>query len=221
MCGRLTQDIDGEDLTDLYGLDESGIATAPKRRWNGCPTQEFAICRLGQDRTPSLAIHRWGLIPPWARDPKIGPRLINARAETVDSKPSFRAAFARRRCLVPTNGWFEWQKTGAGKQPWWISMGGGPFSFAGLWEVWNRGQGPVSSFTILTCPAAGSMRWLHHRQPVIVPRSKYPDWLAPSAPAADLLAMAQNPLDGPFEFRRVSRRVNNARNDSPDVLAAV
>lgn len=221
MCGRLTQDVDGDDLADLYGLDEDQLLALPRQRWNGCPTQDFAICRLGPDQRQAIGIHRWGLVPSWARDLKIGPRLINARAETVDSKPSFRAAFARRRCLIPANGWFEWRRTGTGKQPWWISMQESPFSFAGLWEVWDRGLGSVPTFTILTCPAARSMEWLHHRQPVIVPRSEYQAWLSPSSEPRELLNMVRAPEEGPFEFRRVDRRVNSPKNDSLDLLDPV
>ena len=169
MCGRFTQDLDEEELIDLYDLDSAEPRQALRSRWNGAPTQEFALCRMDHTGRRVLAQHRWGLVPPWARDPKIGARLINARSESADSKPSFRSAFRRRRCLIPANGWFEWRAAAGVKQPWWISLEGGPFSFAGLWEAWDKGGGPMYSFTILTCPATESLKAIHDRQPSIIP----------------------------------------------------
>ena len=104
MCGRFTQDLDEEELVDLYDLDVAESQQTLRSRWNGAPTQEFAICRMDHSGRRVLARHRWGLVPPWARDPKIGSKLINARSESADTKPSFRAAFRRRRCLIPANG---------------------------------------------------------------------------------------------------------------------
>ena len=219
MCGRFTQDVDEDDLIDLYELNSNHAqAGVVRSRWNGAPTQHFAVCRADSSGCRLLALHRWGLVPAWARDLKIGARLINARSETVNSKPSFRSAFRRRRCLVPANGWFEWQRTASGKQPWWISFGGEPFSFAGLWETWDRGEGPVHSFTVLTCPATASLRWLHHRQPSIIPCERYGEWLDPSAPNTGLLALARTPSSGPFDCRRVGTAVNSPRNDYPEIL---
>lgn len=221
MCGRFTQDVESDDLVELYQLDSSQPQAELRRRWNGAPTQSFAVCRADAYGQRGLAVQRWGLIPAWSRDAKIGARLINARSETVDSKPAFRTAFRRRRCLVPANGWFEWHNDGTRKQPWWISLGEELFSFAGLWESWDRGDGRVDSFTVLTCPAAESMQWLHHRQPAIIPRYRYGEWLDPVAPMQSLLELVQTPLPGPFDCRKVSTAVNNARNDFPDLLTAV
>ncbi len=221
MCGRFTQDLDDDDLDDLYELNSRPAAAELKSRWNGAPTQEFALCRTGPSGHRELAAHRWGLIPSWARDPKIGARLINARSESVDSKPSFRNAYRHRRCLVPANGWFEWQRIGAAKQPWWISVGGEPFSFAGLWEVWNKGAGPVWSFTILTCPATEALSEIHHRQPAIIPRDRYEEWVGAGPPHPRLLDLVRTPRAGPFDCRRVSTDVNNPRNDHPDILRAI
>ena len=221
MCGRFTQDIDGDDLVDLYELDSLSPQVQVRKRWNGAPTQVFAVCKAAMDGQPELAAQRWGLVPAWARDVKIGARLINARSETVDSKPAFRNAFRKRRCLVPANGWFEWQAGGSRKQPWWISRGGEPFSFAGLWETWDRGDGRIDSFTVLTCRAGSTMQWLHHRQPAMIPRDRYREWLDPAARAPDLLELVRTPLPGPFDCRKVGLEVNNARNDFPELLAAV
>ena len=221
MCGRFTQDVDEDDLVDLYDLDAGREIATVRSRWNGAPTQSFAVCRADSSGGRALGSHRWGLVPAWARDLKIGARLINARSETVDSKPAFRTAFRHRRCLVPATGWFEWQKSASGKQPWWISFGGEPFSFAGLWEIWDRGDGPVHSFTILTCPSSPSLRWLHARQPAIVPRTRYGEWLDPASRHPPLLEMARTPHAGPFDRRRVSKAVNYVRNDSPGILRPV
>ena len=221
MCGRFTQDLDEEELIDLYDLDSAEPQLALRRRWNGAPTQDFALCRMDHAGRRVLAQHRWGLIPPWARDPKIGARLINARSESADSKPSFRAAFRRRRCLIPANGWFEWQAATSVKQPWWISLGGGPFSFAGLWEAWDKGGGPMYSFSILTCPATESLKAIHDRQPSIIPPDRYEEWLDPGAQVPRLLELARASHPGPFDCRQVSREVNNPRNDYPEILGAV
>ena len=218
MCGRFTQDFDEDDLINLYELNEIRGSVELRKRWNGAPTQSFALCRADAAGQREIALHRWGLVPAWARDIKIGARLVNARAETANSKPAFRTAFRRRRCLVPASGWFEWQRVGAGKQPWWISFGDEPFSFGGLWETWDRGQGPVHSFTVLTCPSSERLQWLHHRQPAIIPRDRYAEWLDPGARGPSLIELARTPHPGPFDFRRVSTMVNSPRNDSPDIL---
>ena len=218
MCGRFTQDLDEEELVDLYDLDMAEPLEALRSRWNGAPTQVFGLCRMDHSGRQVLAQHRWGLIPAWARDPKIGSRLINARSESAHSKPSFRAAFRRRRCLIPANGWFEWQADGDAKQPWWISLRDGPFSFGGLWEAWDKGGGPVFSFTILTCPATESLQTIHDRQPSIIPPARYEEWLDPGTQGPRLLELAQASYPGPFDCRRVSREVNNPRNDYPEIL---
>lgn len=221
MCGRFTQDLEDEDLAGLYDLNEVDAAQARKSRWNGCPTQEFVLCRAGPDGERVLALHRWGLVPAWARDPKIGARLINARSESVDSKPSFRSAFRKRRCLIPANGWFEWKAAASGKRPWWIALEGGPFSFAGLWESWDRGGGPLATFTVLTCPASDPLRGIHDRQPAIIPRESYSEWLDPGAPPDRLLDLARASHSGPFESWEVGLAVNSTRNDRPDLLEPV
>lgn len=221
MCGRFTQDVDEDDLIDLYELNADAERVGVRSRWNGAPTQNFAVCRTDSKGERSLALHRWGLVPSWARDTKIGARLINARSETANTKPSFRSAFRHRRCLVPATGWFEWQRAASGKQPWWVSFRGETFSFAGLWETWDRGGGAVHSFTVLTCPASEPLRWLHHRQPAIIPRQRYSEWLDPLASNSALLTLAQNPCTGPFDCRRVSTVVNSSKNDYPEILRPV
>ena len=141
MCGRFTQKLTWRELHDLYRLLLDAPPDNLRPRWNGAPTQDFAVCRLGQGGARRIARLRWGLVPFWAKDLKIGARLINARAETVHEKPAFRSAFKSRRCLIPADGWFEWQRSGAGKQPHFLSLAdGSPLSFAGLWERWTKGD---------------------------------------------------------------------------------
>ena len=221
MCGRFTQVVKVSELAAMYGAAVAVPDVELPARWNGAPTRAFLVCRLESAGRRALALQRWGLVPSWARDRAIGNRLINARSETVAGKPAFRAAFRRRRCLVPANGWFEWQRSG-GKVPYWISLSGDrPFSFAGLWEVWGEGESRMESFTILTCPAGAALEGVHIRQPAIVAPEVYADWLSPDTPAARLLGLVQAPHAGPFELRRVSPLANSPRNDAPEILRAV
>ena len=215
MCGRFTQVVKARELAALYGPAVTIPDTAWAERWNGAPTQAFLVCRLDAARRRVLSLQRWGLVPSWARDRAIGNLLINARAETVHEKPAFRAAFWRRRCLVPANGWFEWRRMPAGKAPYWISLAGGcPFSLAGLWEAWGEGESRMESFTILTCPAGEALSPVHARQPAVVAPEEYGAWLGGETPASRV----QAPHPGPFELRRVGALVNSARNNVPEVL---
>ena len=219
MCGRFTQKLTWSELHRLYRLLLDAPPDNMRPRWNGAPTQDFAVCRLGGDRARRIARLRWGLIPFWAKDLRIGARLINARAETAHEKPAFRSAFKSRRCLVPADGWFEWQRTGDGKAPHYLaSADGSPLSFAGLWERWTKGDEPIESFTILTTEAAPALATIHPRQPAIIDPQRFDDWLSPDTPTDALLELAQAPHPGPYAVRPVSDKVNNARNDSPDVL---
>ena len=183
------------------------------------PGQDFTACRVDEDGTRAIALLRWGLVPSWARDARAGTRLINARAETVHNKPSFRAAFRSRRCLLPADGWFEWQQTGRGKQPYYLTLAdGSPLSFAALWERWDPGGVCLETFTLITTVASPGLADIHHRQPAIIDSRWFSEWLDPRAPLPALLEMMREPYDGPFERRAVSTRVNSVRNDDPDVL---
>ena len=219
MCGRFTQKLTWREIHDLYGLLTNAPPDNMRPRWNGAPTQDFAACRVNGEGARSVSRLRWGLIPFWAKDAKIGSRLINARAETVDSKPAFRAAFKSRRCLVPADGWFEWVKEGGAKSPRFLSMADGSIaSFAALWERWEGEGDAVESFTIITTEAAPGIAQVHSRQPAIVDPSRFEDWLAPNAPKEALLDIVRPPHPGPYEVRTVSLLVNNVRNDGPGVL---
>ena len=158
-------------------------------------------------------------MPSWAKDSKIGVRLINARAETVHTKPSYRAAFRSRRCLVPANGWFEWQRTGNGKQPYCLAhAGGSQLSFAALWERWDKGGESIETFTIITTKASPGLADIHHRQPSIIDPARFDEWLDPTSPPMRLLELVREPRAGSYEKRAVSTRINSIRNDDPDIL---
>lgn len=222
MCGRFTQQMTWQQLHHLYSL--SGQAPQPnlRARYNGAPTQDFAVCRLDETGGRTMARLRWGLVPSWAKDIRMGARLINARAETVHFKPSFSAAFRFRRCLVPANGWFEWKRAGCAREPWFVTLAeGSPLSFAALWERWNKAEEPVESFTIITTAATPDLAGIHERQPAIIPPGRFDQWLDPASPLPQLLDLVRQPCAGPFEPRAVSTRVNRVANDDPDLLAPI
>ena len=222
MCGRFTQKMTWREIRTLYRVPDRATPMNLRPRYNGCPTQDFATCRLDESGTRTIAKLRWGLVPTWAKDAKMGSRLINARAETVHEKPAFRAAFRRRRCLVPADGWLEWRKEGSAKQPYFItSATREALSFAALWERWERDGEPIESFTILTTGASPALADVHHRQPAIIGAGDFEEWLDPGTGTERLLALARCAHDGPFDRWPVSRRVNNARNDEPDLLQAL
>ena len=155
MCGRFTQQLPTEEICDLYSVRGTPLGPHQRARYNGAPGQDFIACRVDEDGDRAIALLRWGLVPSWARDATIANRLINARSESVHNKPSFRAAFRSRRCLIPADGWFEWRQTGRGKQPFFLTPAdGSPLSFAALWEHWDPGGGPLETFTIDSRPSS-------------------------------------------------------------------
>ena len=218
MCGRITQDLNLEKLFEIYRLSPAAAALNLAPRYNGCPTQDFVVCRkAGGERR--LAKLRWGLVPAWSKDLGMGARMINARAETVHEKPAFRTALRHRRCVVPVNGWFEWRREDGEKQPYFIRpAGGGVISLAGLWERWEKGSEPVETFTVLTTGASPALADVHHRQPAIVEPDDLDGWLEPATAPVRLLEIAGTSSPGPFEHWAVGREVNHARNDSPELL---
>jgi putative SOS response-associated peptidase YedK len=218
MCGRYALYTPAEAMVRLFGLSS---AADIEPRYNVAPTQPVAVVRADPSNRRRLDLLRWGLVPFWASDLAIGNRMINARGETVAEKPAFRQAYRKRRCLIPADGFYEWQKTSTGKQPWFISPErGGPLAFAGLWERWDdRGRAePVETCTIITTAANAALAPVHDRMPVILPEQAWTLWLdsATDAPAlADLLAPAPEDL---LSRRPVSRRVNTPANDGPELL---
>ena len=218
MCGRITQDLNLKTLFETYRISSAAPALNLAPRYNGCPTQDFVVCRKagGERRVAKL---RWGLVPAWSKDLKMGARMINARAETVHEKPAFRTALRHRRCVIPVNGWFEWRREDGEKQPYFIRLaGGGVISLAGLWERWEKGSEPVETFTVLTTVASPPLADLHHRQPAIVEPDDLDGWLDPATPPVRLLEMARTSSTGPFEHWAVGKEVNHVRNDSPELL---
>src|SRR5262245_16984120 len=195
MCGRFTQTAKGPVLADLFQL-AGPVDVEP--RYNIAPTQQAAAVRVSPETgRRELGALRWGLVPSWAKDPKVAAKHINARSETVADKPSYRAAFRKRRCLVPADGYYEWQKLGARKkQPYYIRLRDeAPFGFAGLWESWEGEDGElIESFTILTTAANELVRPLHERMPVIVSPTDFALWLDPAEQKPELV----QPLLAPY-----------------------
>ena len=220
MCGRYTLRTPVETLAEEFGI--TGPLPEVPTRFNVAPTQEVAAV-LEEDEQRKLEMLRWGLIPSWADDPAIGNRMINARSETAAQKPSFRSAFRKRRCLVLADGFYEWQKTASGKQPYYIRMGdGSPFAFAGLWESWGKYGEEVRSCTILTTEANGLVGEIHHRMPVILPAEEYDLWLAPDMREAEPLLDLLRPYpDDVMEAYSVSRFVNSPSNDSEQCVESL
>jgi putative SOS response-associated peptidase YedK len=222
MCGRFSQFHSWEEVHAYLNI--FGPPRNLPMRYNIAPTQNAAVVRYGgtgggQGR--SLSFLRWGFIPSWAKDSSMAARMINARGETVAEKPSFRGAFAKRRCLVPADGFYEWRGEKGAKQPYRIlGPARGLFAFAGLWERWDKGaEGPVESFTILTTAANAKLAGVHARMPVILDPADFAAWLSPELAANDALALLRPAPDDAVDFYPVSTHVNNARNDDPRCIA--
>ena len=213
MCGRYTLASQTERLAEEFGVDASSIELAPN--YNVAPTQKVAAV-LEEGRQRRLEVLRWGLIPPWADDPGLGSRMINARSETAPGKPSFRRAFRERRCLIPADGFYEWQRTNGAKQPYYIHMEDGrPFAFAGLWESWSKGEGEIRTCTILTTGANALVGEVHDRMPVILAADAYDVWLDPASERDELTGLLAPYPEDEMEAYPVSRFVNSPSNNDP------
>ena len=221
MCGRFTLFEPKESLAGIFGVS---AAPLPGPRYNIAPSQPVAVVRLsrppGEGR--ELAMLRWGLVPSWAKDPSIGSRMINASAETVPEKPAFRSAWKSRRCLVPANGFYEWQRRNGRKQPWYIRMrDGGPFAIAGLWERWEPPSGdPLESCTLITTEPNELLAPIHARMPAIVAPEDFDLWLAAPPGEGERLRSLLRPYPaGAMAAEQVGLSVNNPSNDSPELIA--
>lgn len=224
MCGRFTLKTPADRLAEAFG---GASADYPDARYNIAPSQAVTVVRAGPDGSTREAVMvRWGLIHSWAKDPTIGNRMINARAESLADKPSFRAAFRRRRCLVPADGFYEWQKLNGAKQPFCIARAdGAPFAFAGLWERWDgAGEGaatapPVESCTIVTTDANERVAPIHDRMPVILDPADYSLWLDPKVADRPILEALLRPCPSDdLAVWPVSTHVNSPAHDDPDCL---
>ena len=221
MCGRFTLSTPAAKLIELFQL--TGFPRW-EPRYNIAPTQLVICVRMLENIRQAMSM-KWGLVPSWAKDASIGSRMINARSETAAEKPSFRKAWSRRRCLIPVDGFYEWEKLpGRKKQPWLIHMADRqPFAFAGLWEIWHPKDSSENeelfSCTILTTSANADMQPIHDRMPVIVPPEHFGTWLSDSASAGQLAELTQPFPDGTLERYRVSNLVNKPTTDAADCVS--
>ncbi len=220
MCGRFIQKSERRIITEEFYIGEflNEVITS----YNIAPGQKAGV--IVNDGSNKYAQYQWGLVPSWAKDPAIGNRMINARVETLNEKPSFRAAFRNRRCLIPADGFYEWKKEGNYKVPYFIyQKSEKPFSLAGLWESWKNPDGiTLYTFTIVTTEANDLLRELHDRMPVIVPPEKREAWLSPAdTDAASLSALLKSYDESTLDFYEISRLVNSPQNNSPQCIVPV
>jgi len=219
MCGRFTL------TTSARAIEAEFRIVIPDDflpRYNIAPTQEvLAIARdrkTGEDRAGWL---RWGLVPPWAKDPSIGNRMINARAEGLASKPAFRSAYRKHRCLIVADGFYEWAKVPGEvrKRPYWIHRKDGrPFALAGLWERWDGGEEPLATCTVVTTEPVDLVRPIHDRMPLVLSRGDRNRWLDPDADPVMLKEITRMPDDESLEARPVSTAVNAPAIDGPECI---
>jgi putative SOS response-associated peptidase YedK len=214
MCSRYFLDADGNIIAYTFRVP---VKEPIRKRFNIAPTQEAPVIRVGRENEREVALLRWGLVPSWAKEIGVGTKMINARSEGIEAKPSFRAAVASRRCLVPATGFFEWKGIAGQKQPFAITLPGRPlFAFAGLWETWKpRGGEAVETFTIITTDANDAVAEVHDRMPVILHPESEDAWLTGEPVEACKLL---TPYSGPVNLRAVSRVVSNSKVDVPECL---
>jgi len=221
VCGRFVQSSGGQALAQRFGVAEAPVLSP---HYNVAPTQRAAVVRE-RDGSRRIDLLRFGLVPGWAEDLRVGARMINARAERIASAPAFRTAFRRRRCIVPVDGFYEWQVLGGGrkprKQPWLVrAADGAPLALAGVWERYEPAEGePVESFAIVTAEAEGGLRAIHERTPLILAPGDVDAWLDPTRTDPEALAPLLRPGDVPLDPVPVSHAVNDVRNDDASLVA--
>lgn len=234
MCGRVVVTSSPEELRRCLGVAEILEAFGGKD-YNLAPTDRlplvWAEARMGnsgQEVIRILGTARWGLIPRWTSSPEIGVRMFNARAETVEEKPAFRGAYERRRCLIPVNGFYEWGTggEGQGKEPWYIYRSDGDLlALAGLWDYWSSSDSrdaELRTCTVITVPANADLRSVHHRMPALLEPEDWSGWLDPGEMRPETLSPMLRPApDGLLGRYQVDRRVNNSRNNGPELLEVV
>lgn len=221
MCGRFGLFVTPEVLEEYFNLEHVEGAAAPEPRYNLTPGQAVAVVREHEGRRRVHAL-QWGLIPFWAKDPTIGRKLINARLDSVATKPAFREAWQRRRCLIPASGFYEWSEPRGGrKRPHFIRPVGEPlFALAGLWERWRTPTGEkLDTCVIVTTDANAQLVQIHERMPVLIPRDAQALWLDPKSSLEDVLKLAERPPS--LEAHPVGFGVNDPKNDDETLIAPV
>jgi putative SOS response-associated peptidase YedK len=235
VCGRYAASRRPEDLVLEFEAVRAEGQPALPADYNVAPTKDVYVVRHQKERDgegrPTGEGHRelrsvrWGLVPSWAKDASVGNRMLNARVESLTDKPAFRSAARSRRCLVPADGWYEWAKRldNPGKQPYFITPeDGSVLAFAGLWEVWGRGEDRLYTCTVVTAPAVGALGEIHDRMPLVLPRERWAEWLDPAREDVEVLTAPTPPeLVEALELRPVSTAVNNVANNGPELEARV
>ncbi|SHG90364.1 SOS response-associated peptidase [Geodermatophilus nigrescens] len=235
MCGRYAASRRPEDLVVEFEAVPAEGQEPLRADFNVAPTKDVYVVRTKRERdaegSPTGAGHRelravrWGLVPSWAKDASIGNRLLNARVESLTEKPAFRSAARSRRCLVPADGWYEWQKRldSPGKQPFFIHPAdGSTLAMAGLYEVWGKGEDRLYTCTVVTAPAVGALTDIHDRMPLVLPRERWADWLDPSRDDVEALTEpTPTEVVEALELRPVGTAVNNVRNNGAELLTRV
>jgi putative SOS response-associated peptidase YedK len=220
MCGRYTLHHKPKEIEERFDVDPDQELLSP--RYNIAPSQIIPVVRHRESR--EMAGLKWGLIPFWAKDPKIGYNMINAKAETLAEKPSFKQALAKRRCLIPADGFYEWQKRGKGpSQPIYVRRrDSGLFAFAGLWETWKSPEGEtIESCTIVTVEPNELISKFHHRMAAILSRDDESAWIDPESKVADLLGLLRPYPSDELEAFPVSRAVNSPKSKEPSLIAPI
>ena len=222
MCGRFVKKSSKEELRKRFGFDDpQGVLLEP--RYNIAPSQEHPVLIVEQDRR-LLRMMKWGLVPHWSKDPKIGYKMINARSEGIEEKPSFRGPLKKRRCLVIADGFYEWHKPdNKTKIPYYFSLKSGePFAFAGLWDIWEKEDQILQTFTIITTSPNELMEPIHNRMPVILRESDEARWLDPEiTDSKAVLSLLKRYPAEEMEYFKVSTIVNSPKNDVPECLIPV
>jgi putative SOS response-associated peptidase YedK len=217
VCGRYASSANPDDLAAYFTVEEPPEEVLPPS-YNVAPTDPVYVVVERHDKR-QLKVVRWGLVPSWAKDPKVGARFINARRETVQDKPAFRAAYQRRRCLVPADGYYEWQSTGGEKQPYFlVAQDRAPLAMAGLYEVWRSPEDSwLWTCTIITTEAADELGHIHDRTPLLVQKDAWGRWLDPAVedPGQDLLVPG---TPGVLDAWPVGKAVGNVRNNAPELV---
>jgi len=218
MCGRYASSRKPDDLVGYFEVQDPPEEVLPPS-WNVAPTDP--VYAVVQRETRQLRGLRWGLVPSWAKDPKVGARFINARRETVATTNAFRAAYAKRRCLLPADGYYEWKPEGTGKQPYFLTTTtGDPLAMAGLFEHWKRPDGTwLSTCTVLTTSAPDELGEIHDRTPLLVPKELWAVWLDPDVTDPDAVLVPGTP--GVLDAWPVGKDVGNVRNNGPHLVDPV